>query len=183
MQWSPATRTEVPLCFGKSWERNDPICAGGVDPAFSDANGGHVRERCGSFESCGARFQASKMEQSRALIPAPSLVRPWTRPAGNPQPIPPVSATPQQFSGLIQQIQQIVARGATPQGPAPVANMMPVNFHIPQYLTVREERQPGESVFRMLGRELFRSMGKSIGHTLGNFFDTTPLIWKDPPKE
>jgi hypothetical protein len=35
----------------------------------------------------------------------------------------------------------------------------------------------------MLGRELFRSVGKSLGHTLGNFFDTTPLFWREPPEK
>lgn len=56
--------------------------------------------------------------------------------------------------------------------------MMPVNFAIPQYLTVREERAPDGSVWGMLLREIARSMGKSFGHTLSNFFDSTP--WYGP---
>jgi hypothetical protein len=81
-----------------------------------------------------------------------------------------------------QQLQQLQQGTPTQTGPMMgLQQMMPVNYSIPQYLTVREERRPGEGIFSMLGRELFRSVGKSLGHTLGNFFDTTPLFWKEPP--
>jgi hypothetical protein len=92
------------------------------------------------------------------------------------------------MQNLLQQLQAVMAKqggGAAqiPMGPVPgFQQMMPVNFHIPQYLTVREDRRPGESIFQMLGREIFRSMGKSVGHTLGNFFDTTPLFGREPPE-
>jgi hypothetical protein len=190
--WLPnVQRTkEPPPCFGKSWERNDPACAGGTDPAFEDENGGHVRERCGYFDTCGARVQAGRMEAAKNLIPATSLARPWIRPPGNPQPSSPAPMqTTQNFAmqQLLQQLQAAMVKqgGAPPQIPSSFGyqQMMPVNFSIPQYLTVREDRKPGESIFGMLGRELFRSVGKSLGHTLGNFFDTTPLFWREPPEK
>jgi hypothetical protein len=123
------------------------------------------------------------MEASRALIPAASVVRPWSRPLGNPQPTTPapVQTTTQNFAlqNLLHQMQAAMGKPGgpqIPQGPLPgYQQMMPVNFHVPQYLTVREDRRPGESIFTMLGREVLRSIGKSIGHTLGNFFDTVKM--------
>jgi hypothetical protein len=189
--WLPKSN-EPPPCFGKSWERNDPACAGGTDPAFVDDNGGHIRDRCGYFDTCGARVQAGRMEQARPLIPVASLTRPWQRPVGQPGPVVPYSPPPQQttqqfaMQQLIQQFTALAAKSGTPVAPMSptmgLSQMMPVNYSIPQYLTVREDRKPGETVFGMLGREIFRSVGKSIGHTLGNFFDSTPLYWRDPPK-
>ena len=98
----------------------------------------------------------------------------------------------QQQQQLIQQLLQQVAAlkqntqntmmGMPPQHPQQMVpgyqQMMPVNFAIPQYLTVREERTPDGTVWGMLGREIARSMGKSFGHTLSNFFDSTP--WFGP---
>lgn len=58
--------------------------------------------------------------------------------------------------------------------------MMPVNFSIPQYLSVREPVTSG-GVMKRLSWEVFRSMGKSIGHTLSNFFDSEAFGFRPPP--
>jgi len=124
----------------------------------------------------------------------PPYARPMTTPTAPSPPPQPAAAsspvtgiTPYQAQKLLEQL-LAVAKGSqtqkTPQAPQPppqppaggYQQAMPVNFYIPQYLTVREHRRPGEGIFRMLGRELFRSVGKSMGHTLGNFFDTTPFV-------
>lgn len=198
MDWM--SRTSVPTakaqpdCFGKHWDGTNTECAGGNDPAYRHPDtGSHTRERCVFFESCGARVQAAKNNMVQNVVPAPQLTRFQPRPTNNPQPlggqptqIQPqamVPTAPQYNAQQINQqiVQQVLAaiRQGTPQA-APNAQlgyqqMMPVNFHVPQYLSVREERGPEDSLIGLLGRELVRSMGKSVGHTLANFFDMTPL--------
>jgi len=194
--------TQQPSCFGKLWDPNTTECAGGADAAYRDKDGNHVRERCGFFEQCGATKQAGAQAAARTFIQPTQLTRfqpPYgSSPAGTSSP-PPASTTPApqqtilaaQHTQLIQQLLQQVAqlqRGVVPQGIVPQAHhppvyhppvgyqqMMPVNFSIPQYLTVREERAVDGTVWGMLGREIVRSMGKSFGHTLSNFFDSTPF--------
>jgi len=177
-----------------------------TDPRTGDKFISHVREPCGYFSECGSRIQASRMEQARQqLIPATSLVQAWQ---GRPQP-PAAQPTQQNTQPGIQQFtlqslqqqfekmqkdymqQQMVAmqRGQPPpnmmmpmqmHGPAPgFQQMMPVNFEIPQYLTVREKRGKDEGVLKMLGREVARSMLKSAGHTFANFFDSTAFYKED----
>jgi hypothetical protein len=52
--------------------------------------------------------------------------------------------------------------------------MVPVNYSMPQYLTVREPAN-GQGLVKRLGKEVMRSMGKSFGHTLAHFFDVEPF--------
>jgi hypothetical protein len=144
------------------------------------------------------------MEQAQQqIIPTTSLTRAWTqRPVPQqtvtPQPTGGTQQGIQQFTmqhlhqqfekmqrDYMQQQMAAMQRGQMPpnmmlpmqmQGPMPgYQQMMPVNFEIPQYLTVREKRRENEGVFRMLGREVARSMLKSMGHTFANFFDSTPF--------
>jgi hypothetical protein len=56
--------------------------------------------------------------------------------------------------------------------------MVPVNYGMPQYLTVREPVN-GQRLFTRLGVEVLRSMGKSFGHTLANFFDVEMFTRRD----
>lgn len=61
--------------------------------------------------------------------------------------------------------------------------MMPVNYGLPQYLTVREP-VTGGALMKRLGVEVIRSMGKSFGHTIAHFFDVEIFTRRDdgPPK-
>jgi len=176
--------SKLPECYGKMWDPREVACSGGPNPAFKDPNtGSHIQGQCVFYSSCGARVQATRQQ----LIPTTALARTTPTPAtqvakpygsGGPSTaVVPQQQIPQQFSGqLMQQLvafqQQQLKNGQLPLG---YQQMMPVNYSVPSYLTVREERMENESVFSMLGRELFRSVGKSFGHTLAAFFDTTPL--------
>ena len=201
--WSGGAGPKVPECFGKSWDGKDPLCAGGLNPAFTDEKGGHLQPRCAHFETCGTRVQAKRLETAQPLVPASNLTRSfgsYPRSPGEPQPAPPAPASPQPFQmqQIMQQIAQLQAQAqrpqvqyTTPSAPAwapaqhaPAApvhgyqQMMPVNFQMPGYLTVREETTGG-SILWMLLREILRSIAKSIGHTLAHFFDVTPLKRKE----
>lgn len=192
----------VPSCYGVKpngemlWDPKSSECAGGHDPSFTDANGGHIRRKCQFFESCGAKVQAAKLQQSGVanrlpLIPTPmgpgnqafsqfvqqqQLAAP---PASPPFPTRPSYQQQQMWQQQYQQQQQQqymqqqqMMYGQMPFGYAP---MMPVNYQMPAYLSMQEPCLPGESVWRMLGRSIFRSMGKSVGHTVSHFFDSTVL--------
>jgi len=52
---------------------------------------------------------------------------------------------------------------------------MPVNFQMPAYLTVPQQREPGESLISLLFKNLFRSMMKAGGHSFAHFWDTVPM--------
>jgi hypothetical protein len=64
--------------------------------------------------------------------------------------------------------------------PAP---MYQLNYMMPGYLSVPEERLPGESLWGVLLREVFRSMFKALGHSVSHFFDARPLREPQPPKK
>lgn len=141
-----------PDCFGKWFDRTASECVGGHDTTYTDASGRHIRPPCDYQGECATRAQATK------LIPAAALNRPPQQYAtSNPYARPPWQSPPYQ----------------PPAPPTPQSQyhqqMMPVNFAIPQYLTVREP------VHRPRGRrllvEVLRSMGKAFGHTISNFFD------------
>jgi hypothetical protein len=56
--------------------------------------------------------------------------------------------------------------------PAPAYQL---NYMVPGYLTVPEQRQEDTSFWGLLGRESMRSVGKALGHTISNFFDVQPF--------
>jgi hypothetical protein len=193
MNWLGSSAQTPPNCFGKSWDQHAPECAGGLDPAYRDEKGSHIRNPCRFFSECGSRCQASKMQQAQDLIPVTSLTRAWQRPS---QPGPSAPAPIQQgvHQFAMQQLQQQLddMRKRATAGQLPMVpmypqsgfqQMMPVNYEMPQYLTQREYRRADESVFKVLGREVFRSVLKSAGHTFANFWDSTAIIPKPPPKE
>jgi hypothetical protein len=175
---------EVPSCFGREWNKNEPECAGGPDQGFTHPKSGlHVREPCNFFQSCGVRTQALRQAQS-AVVPPQQLLRP-------PQ------QTPQTFADFMrlknaeyaeqqrvqamggvrpptpvvqpqQQVQQQVHVMGAPHHPAPVYQL---NYMMPGYLSMPEERLPGEGLFPVLLREVIRSMLKALGHSVSHFFD------------
>lgn len=198
-------RENPPPCFGdpKLWDPKASECAGGMDPAFTNEHGSHVREKCVFFESCGTRVQASRMEPARSLLDPKSLLKntpPLLGPARPPQQSQPsqTSQFVERFmtsiaSQPIQQVQQNYMNQPpraihlppqqVPQG-VPIAGyqaMMPVNYQMPGYLSVPEQRHPAESFWTFLGRTIFRSMGKSLGHSIAHLFDTVPLGTPPPP--
>ena len=56
--------------------------------------------------------------------------------------------------------------------------MMPVNHHMPGYLSVPEIQHEDEGLAPVLGREIFRGVLKSFGHTVASFFDNRPMKLK-----
>lgn len=52
-------------CFGFSWEAGATECAGGLDPAYTAANGSNRRERCVYFTHCAAK---RKEHNTRGLV-------------------------------------------------------------------------------------------------------------------
>lgn len=174
----------LPKCYGLSWDDTQPKCAGGRDATYTDDHGSHIRERCDFFGSCGARVQASRqLIQPQQLVrtPAPAIPPPFV-------PSPSLAQT-QQIQVLMQQMEQMrqtiqqqntqlhsqqprYTSGYTPQ---PVqSQMMATEFSMPRYLTVPEPRGV-TSIWSLLGREIVRSIMKSAGHTMANFWDTTPI--------
>lgn len=60
----------TPICYGKQWDPKDKECAGGLDPAYKDENGSHLRSKCDFYSSCGVRFQSSKINQVPQASPS-----------------------------------------------------------------------------------------------------------------
>lgn len=186
-------REELPTCFGREWDKNVSECAGGPDPAFTNPKTGlHVREQCNFFQACGARTQAQRAaaQQQQRLIPTSSLFS-HTQP-------PTPTAPPTTFSDYLRQqqasyveAQRLAATGrpitvpqqqqqviyGAAQHPAP---MYQLNYMMPGYLSVPEERQPGEGLWGVLLREVFRSIFKALGHSVSHFFDSRPIRDKKP---
>lgn len=191
-----------PDCFGKSWNPKDVLCAGGADITYrDDRTGSHVRPQCDYYSSCGARVAHTQMEQSR-LMPAQNLVRsPTPQPATPQASAPPSWMSPTQMqqwmneqaktlaTQMFQQMQQYPQTGrnaaAAPYGSPPYPQgggyfdprfqPMPVNYQMPAYLTVPEERFAGDSLFVVLFRTIFRSVLKAGGHSFSHFWDTMPM--------
>lgn len=191
----------APDCFGKSWNSKDVLCHGGADITFTDERtGSHVRPQCDFYSSCGARVAHTQAEQSR-LVPAQNLVRSPTPQVTVAAPAsPPTWMSPAQMqnwmndqaksmaSQMFQQMQQQYPQGRAgaagsypstgyPQGAYldPRFQPMPVNYQMPAYLTVAEQRYEGDSLLGVLFRTIFRSVLKAGGHSFSNFWDTVPM--------
>lgn len=179
------TQPQLPACFGKDWDKNAPECSGGPDPSYvHPQTGQHVREKCDFFSMCGARTQASRVAYSQAVIPPQNLIRP-------PVVTPPPVTVPQNFGQFMTQqqaqfaeAQRLAAMSASrpvvPVVQTPVTMVHPastyqLNYQMPAYLSVPEERQPGESIWSVLGREILRSMFKATGHAVAHHFDARKL--------
>lgn len=170
------TTKTVPNCYGLQFDRSAPECVGGHDAAFADEDGGHVRPACDMVSACSTRCQANRQHGGQ-VVPASSLYRP---------PAPPTTFT-QPSTVAAQPYRPPMYPGQTNQGyppahaapsqyhpPVGLAQMVPVNYSMPQYLTVREPAN-GQGLVKRLGKEVMRSMGKSFGHTLAHFFDVEPF--------
>ena len=161
-------KDEPPSCFGSLWDPKESECSGGTDPAYTHPKTGlHYRDPCDYYESCGSRAQAAKAGR---LIPAQNL----TSRSHPMHPQPPV--TPQYPQSY---------QSAPPQNSS-YQQMVPVNYAMPQYLTVREPINSANRGKRLM-IEVGRSMLKSIGHTFANFFDsesfTSPPAPPPPPPQ
>jgi hypothetical protein len=186
-----SVRQETPSCFARDWDKDAPECAGGKDATYTNPRTGlNVREPCSFFSSCGARVQASRMAAS-GVIPASHLVRP---PILTPPPTPPASmgdylrqrqaefAAVEQARGLPYMRPPIPAPGPQPypqqqvHHPGQVWNL---NYGMPGYLSVPEERMDGEGLKSVLLREVIRGVFKAIGHVLAHFFDSRRIKEKN----
>jgi hypothetical protein len=189
-------RTELPICMGKDWDRNAVECAGGPDPSYDDKRGGHIRQQCNYYQMCTARTQANKQQQ-QALLSRPPLVTPppaaapktfegylasqveqqrqaataWRPPTVLPTLAPtPQPTYPQYYPQPAhpQTMQQYYPQQLGPQFPAAQYQL---NYQVPGYLTVPEERADGEGLMSVLFREMCRGTGKAAGQVLAHFFD------------
>jgi len=185
------TRSEVPECFGKEWDKNAAECAGGPDQNFTHPKSGlHVREQCSFFQSCGSRTQAKSMAQG--VIPPQQLVRPPQAPQAQPQTfadfmrLKNAEWAEQQRVAAMQGSRPSIAP-AVPQQQAPVmhtavhrpASVYQLNYEMPGYLTTPEQRMDGETLWPVLLREIIRSMLKALGHSVSHFFDARAFKEKE----
>lgn len=163
---------EVPNCFGKAFLSSAPECVGGHDMAYTDDDGGHIRPPCDFVTSCSARTQA--MKNTRLIAPQ-NLVRPPTQFHSYTTPYAPPTSS--------QSHAHYPPVPVPHHPPGGFQQMMPVNYGLPQYLTVREP-VTGGALMKRLGVEVIRSMGKSFGHTIAHFFDVEIFTRRDdgPPK-
>ena len=156
------TGDETPICFGKHYDSKVPECVGGHDPAYLDENGSHVREPCNHRGACSARMQA--LRNLNGIVPTSSPTRPSTGfnrpPTAFTQPSAPIQPFRTQSYPMTQGHQSVGMQ-----------QMVPVNYGIPQYLSVREPLD-GRTMAARLFMEVFRSIFKALGHTVSNFFDT-----------
>jgi hypothetical protein len=107
--------------------------------------------------------QSNQLAPSRpqGFVPASNLTRPLTQFNAPVAPRPTWQPPVPQQQGMVQQ----------PHWQGNTTQMQPVNYYMPQYLTVREPMVPGQSMAKRLLIESFRSVGKSLGHTISHFFD------------
>jgi len=142
------------------------------------------------------------MQAARQAANAQPFIRPPIAPPPPPRPPQPQAPPPQSWQDNIraQQAAYIDAQRqsamsaprppipAQPQAPHPYyaaqhpqaqpqypATNYQLNYQMPGYLSVPEERQPGEGIMPVLGREVFRSMFKAVGHSVSHFFDVRPM--------
>lgn len=191
-------REDVPTCFGSShWDPRAVECAGGADPKYTHPkNQSHVRDACDFFQQCGIRSQAARM--GAQLIPAQQLRRPPMFPVP-PPPAPIVQQQAPTFREYMQH-QQRPTQMAVPQyyppqqqypyQQPPQVHMAPgqfpasvyqLNYQVPGYLSVPEQRTWGGSVWGLLGREALRAILKALGHTVAGYFDSQPFRLPPPP--
>ena len=193
-------KEETPPCFAKDWDKNSPECAGGPDTNYvakgdgtdipRNAAGVHVRTQCSFFQTCGTKQQTMRFAQT---IPTSNLLRQVApqQLAARPQQLaaPTFGAFAQQLEASRQNalagmrppvqvfqpppLQPQYPQMQYPQGPMqhPAQNYA-LNYQMPGYLTVPEMREPGESVWYVVGREVLRSMMKAFGHAFSHGFDT-----------
>lgn len=164
-----------------------------------------VRPQCDFYASCGARVAHTSMEQSRlmpaaSLIRSPTPQAPVPA-ATQQQATPPAWMSPAQMQNwmneqartlanqMFREMQQYPQAGRVaaqtqnttatyPQGGGyfdPRFQPMPVNYQMPGYLTVPEQRYEGAGLLGMLFRTLFRSVMKAGGHSFSHFWDTYPM--------
>jgi hypothetical protein len=151
MKISVRGNSDMPDCYGKYWDPNAPECAESYDPSSGVSTGGH----CDYWTTCMQRTQAAKH------LP---VVRP---PAGNVQP----NQGFRPYTNKNQPPQQ-------QQGYYGYQQMMPVNYQVPAFLTVREPAwRPRGHRFAV---EVGRSLVKSLGHTIAAFADLEAFL--SPPE-
>lgn len=185
---------QTPGCFGQDWDSKEPECAGGPHPTRRNPrDGSHTLDRCNFFASCGARTAATR-NANGTLIPAQNLVRPpvvtpppapqpapqtfaqWMQNQPKPQPVPTYPGTPT----------ATMPQPAAPQAVQPQAHFMPgapvhpaqtwqLNYSSPPFLSTPEMKQPGETIWAVLFREVLRAMLKGAAHAAAHFFDARPL--------
>ena len=173
-----------PNCWGFKWVDRDGKNQPGWDP--TDAN---CRDRCTHYSSCGAEVRARR--EGRTTLPVlHQLPSQMSVPSGSSRVIVPQAPSPlARVTAPVQPMVQYPAQQApvqsvqAPPGTqmmyvAQPAQMMPVNYAMPAFLSAPEPDRG--NFWGALSRELFRSVCKAGGHSVAHFFDSVPLGKKDP---
>lgn len=179
------------------WSPSAPECRGGLDMQWKDERtGSHLRPECGHYRQCGAETQAKRATiarlKSQGLLPASQLTSKAFPPTSSVQPPPAISrptsvSAPTGMTSYLQtmleyqkKLEEAQKLGKAPsamgiqQAPTGYQAMMPVNFHMPAYLSVPEIQSADEGILPVLGREVARGLLKAFGHSLSTFFDNRP---------
>ncbi len=178
---------EKPSCFGEVWSPEDVECFGGLDPGYRNpATGRQMREQCECYEACGSHTQAKALEEirtqliSRDSLRSPTQERTTTSTTlatqfKQPSPVLYPKHDPIRDHQLQRPAQPSMEQPVPQQQYMHPAQMMPVNYGMPAYLSTPEQRFDGEGFFLFALRVIVRAMLKGGAHGLAHLFDTTPL--------
>jgi len=187
-----------PSCYGESWDPASKVCSGGYDPAapYDEKTGGHKREKCGVFETCGQATKGRLLNivPTNTLSQKPPNVAPIVpRNVGQPQlaqdtrqqlAIEAKSAAQRQVLNVPskheaqQGVQQVLQTVMVPIAEAGMPTHTPQNYQqpgsqMPGYLTVPEAPELG--FWKRLLFSIGRGMAKGGLHTAANLVDHLPL--------
>lgn len=94
-------------CFGKSWDGNNVLCRGGLDPTYiHPKNGGNQREQCAWFNPCATRVNAASMTQQQVIPREQLLRRPQPQQQQMAQPTSPWAPVRQMANNVMQRLVQ-----------------------------------------------------------------------------
>ncbi len=172
---------ERPSCFGNPelWGPEDEDCAGERD---SDGDFIKGKEECSFFRSCGQRVQNVKFESARSgftarVIPPSELHRRVAfQPPPTPQPTPSYrpQVTPPPQVTVEKPQPPMLSQAQPPRRWEPTVHQaVQMNYSVPAFLAVAEERHDDEHVMAYIARYALRSALKGASQGLAHIFDTT----------
>lgn len=125
-------------CFGKSWDGNNVLCRGGLDPTYvHPKTGGNQREQCAWFNPCATRVNAASMTQQQIIPLEHLLKRPQPQQQQLAQPTSPWAPVRQMVSNVMQRITQV----QQPQVPVHPPQQVPVHPQLQQMYYPPQQQQ------------------------------------------
>ena len=189
-------------CYGQSWERDHPECAGGYDVMHTNpVTGTHLRERCSLYDECSRIYRTNDAQRKlqnvalQQVVPVNNLLRQHQiQPYIQPQPMQ-LNRVQQHYSVP----QSIPFRNyATPPQPTPTAPVLappaqyypsaysPVQMLLPHeaapFLTSAEERLEGVSIWKKVALESLRAGLKGMLQQGAHIVDHTPYYHQEAEK-